>query len=81
MGTSTTDAPKDIVDLAKPSAVLPLTPSDRCDRCGAQAYARTSVLAETGPVDLLWCAHHFATNETKLREIALAVQDERDRLK
>lgn len=32
-----------------------LTAQDRCDRCGAQAKARTA--HEAGP--LLWCAHHF----------------------
>ncbi len=33
----------------------PLTAADRCDRCGAQAYART--LHDSG--ELLWCAHHL----------------------
>ena len=30
--------------------------TDRCDRCGAQAYVRTM----HGASELLWCAHHFA---------------------
>lgn len=49
----------------------PLTAQDRCDRCGAQAKARTahdvSAAPNTyegsetvvGPRPLLWCAHHF----------------------
>lgn len=82
MTTPTTDVPKDIVDtVPKPSAVVPLTLLDRCDRCGAQAFVRTSVLSSEGhPIDLLWCGHHFTSYETKLREISLSVQDERDRI-
>ena len=50
----------------------PLTAQDRCDRCGAQAQARTAhdvtaeraiypedVITVVGVVPLLWCAHHF----------------------
>lgn len=36
---------------------LPLTALDRCDRCGAQAYART--VHRDGASTLLWCAHHL----------------------
>lgn len=39
-----------------------LTAHDRCDRCGAQAYARTA--HEAG--SLLWCAHHFAAHSDVL---------------
>ena len=39
-----------------------LTAQDRCDRCGAQAYAKTAHTAET----LLWCAHHFRKHEQAL---------------
>ena len=55
----------------------PLTSSDRCDRCGAQAYVRATM--ESG-FDLLLCAHHFRENEDRLRAIAAAIQDESDRL-
>jgi hypothetical protein len=30
--------------------------------------------------DLLLCAHHFHENETRLREIAVTIQDESERL-
>ena len=40
-----------------------LTPADRCDRCGAQAFVVTTM--ETGQ-ELLWCGHHFATNREGL---------------
>lgn len=40
----------------------PLTAHDRCDRCGAQARART--VHENGP--LLWCGHHFQQHEEPL---------------
>ncbi len=62
------------------TAVAP-TPSlsalDRCDRCGAQAYLRVEL---AGGGDLLFCAHHAREHGDKLREIAVAVQDETDKL-
>lgn len=54
-----------------------LAAADRCDRCGAQAYVRA--MMESG-FDLLLCAHHFRENETRLREVAVAIHDESDRL-
>ena len=58
-------------------AASPLTATDRCDRCGAQAYVRATM--ESG-FDLLLCAHHFHENEDRLREIATSIQDESERL-
>ena len=54
-----------------------LTALDRCDRCGAQAYVRAML---TSGGELLFCAHHGRAHETKLREVAAAITDERDRL-
>lgn len=54
-----------------------LTAADRCDRCGAQAYVRATM--ESG-FDLLLCAHHFHENESRLREVAVLIHDESDRL-
>lgn len=54
-----------------------LTASDRCDRCGAQAYVR--VLLPTGG-ELLFCAHHARKYEPRLRELAAEIHDESDRL-
>ncbi|WP_375490929.1 hypothetical protein [uncultured Jatrophihabitans sp.] len=58
-------------------AASPITATDRCDRCGAQAYVRATM--ESG-FDLLLCAHHFRENESRLREIAVSIHDESDRL-
>jgi hypothetical protein len=58
-------------------AANPLTAADRCDRCGAQAYVRATM--ESG-FDLLLCAHHFHENESRLRQVAVAIHDESDRL-
>ncbi len=55
----------------------PLTAVDRCDRCGAQAYLRVEL---SGGGDLLFCAHHAREHGDKLREIAVAVQDETGKL-
>lgn len=54
-----------------------LTAADRCDRCGAQAYVRATL--DSG-FDLLFCAHHFHENEGRLREVAVRIHDESDRL-
>lgn len=62
------------------TAVAPSTPLsalDRCDRCGAQAYLRVEL---AGGGDLLFCAHHAREHGDKLREIAVAVQDETSKL-
>ncbi|MGH3456669.1 DUF7455 domain-containing protein [Aeromicrobium sp.] len=59
-------------------AQLPgLTATDRCDRCGAQAYVRVE-LSENA--ELLFCAHHARQHEDKLREVAIAIHDETEKL-
>jgi hypothetical protein len=60
-----------------PTIASSLTVVDRCDRCGAQAYVRATM--ESG-FDLLLCAHHFHENESRLREVAVSIHDESDRL-
>jgi len=54
-----------------------LTASDRCDRCGAQAYIRVVLLAGG---DLLFCSHHFNEHSEKLRPQASEIIDESHRL-
>lgn len=65
---------------------MPVTPTadvrelgalDRCDRCGAQAYVR---IVLGGGSELLFCGHHWRDNESRLRQIALSIQDETNRL-
>jgi hypothetical protein len=51
----------------------PLTPLDRCDRCGAQAYLRIKLAGGSG---LLFCAHHSREHEQLIRSIAVSVHDE-----
>ena len=55
----------------------PLTATDRCDRCGAQAYVRTVL---NSGLELLFCSHHWRDNEDRLREVAATIQDETARL-
>jgi hypothetical protein len=59
--------------LAQPE----LTASDRCDRCGAQAYVR--VMLESGG-ELIFCAHHAREYSPKLRELSAQILDESERL-
>lgn len=55
----------------------PLTAADRCDRCGAQAYVRATMVSGS---ELLFCAHHWHENENALREVADSIHDETERL-
>ena len=54
-----------------------LAATDRCDRCNAQAYVRVVL---PGGLDLLFCGHHWNTNEDALRPQAVEVVDETPRL-
>jgi hypothetical protein len=54
-----------------------LTASDRCERCGAQAYVRVTLLSGS---ELLFCAHHAREHEARLREVAVEIHDETERL-
>ena len=54
-----------------------LNATDRCDRCGAQAYVRVEL---TGGAELLFCAHHARAHEDKLRDVAVSIHDETGRL-
>jgi hypothetical protein len=55
----------------------PLNALDRCDRCGAQAYVRATLL--TGG-ELLFCAHHGKEYAGKLKTVAARIQDESEKL-
>jgi len=62
------------------TAVAPssrLTAEDRCDRCGAQAYLRVEL--QSGG-ELLFCAHHAREHGDKLKQIAVKLIDETDKL-
>ena len=54
-----------------------LSSLDRCDRCGAQAYVQVELVEGA---ELLFCAHHARQYEDKLREVAILIVDETDRL-
>ncbi len=59
-------------------AQLPgLSAIDRCDRCGAQAYVRVEL---SSGAELLFCAHHARQHEDKLREVAITIHDETEKL-
>lgn len=55
----------------------PLTATDRCDRCGAQAYVRVVLQSSS---ELLFCAHHHRQHAPELAKIAIEIQDETERL-
>lgn len=54
-----------------------LSAADRCDRCGAQAYVRVTLASG---FELLFCAHHNKEHADKLRQVALRIQDETQRI-
>ena len=54
-----------------------LTATDRCDRCGAQAYVRATL--ETGG-ELMFCAHHAHEFRPALESAGAYFHDESGRL-
>lgn len=54
-----------------------LNATDRCDRCGAQAYVRVEL---SSGLELLFCAHHARAYEDKLRDVAASIHDESGQL-
>ena len=65
-----------VTPVEKTEELVPLTASDRCDICGAQAFIR--VVLASG--DLVFCGHHGSANKDKLKPIAISWQDETDKL-
>jgi hypothetical protein len=55
------------------TAAPPVSPAERCDRCGARAAVRAVL---PGGADLLFCAHHGRQHATKLREMAVEIRDD-----
>jgi len=55
------------------TAAPPVSPAERCDRCGARAAVRAIL---PGGADLLFCAHHGREHATKLREMAVEIRDD-----
>ena len=51
-----------------------LNHSDRCDRCGAQAFVRVVLISG----DLLFCGHHARQNAAALEAVAILVEDGTD---
>lgn len=62
--------------LTEEAKVQVLKVSDRCDGCGSQAFVWVNGVNG----DLLFCGHHFAKYEDKLREYAFEIIDERDNI-
>ena len=55
------------------TAAPPVSPAERCDRCGARAAVRAIL---PGGADLLFCAHHGREHATKLRAMAVEIRDD-----
>ena len=51
-----------------------LSVQDRCDRCGSQAW----VLVKGMNGELLFCGHHYTSNESALFQLAYDIIDERE---
>ena len=66
----------DVTTAVAPNSAA-LSAADRFDRCGAQAYLRVEL--QSGG-ELLFCAHHAREHGDKLKEIAVTVIDETDKL-
>jgi len=55
----------------------PLNAIDRCDRCGAQAYVRATLLKGG---ELLFCGHHAKEYAAGLKPVVAKIQDETAKL-
>jgi 4-hydroxyphenylpyruvate dioxygenase-like putative hemolysin len=66
------EAPPGTLGLTRPMNAV-----QRCDRCGSQAYVRVLLHSRQ---DLLFCAHHYRQHEPALAKVAVAIQDETQRL-
>lgn len=66
-----------VTDEVQTQIVSELSPTDRCDSCGAQAYIRATL--PTGG-QLLFCGHHGRKNKEKLVALGATWHDESDRL-
>ena len=53
-----------------------LGPQDRCDSCSAEALVWVNGVAG----ELLFCGHHYNKHESKLKDYAFEVVDERNKL-
>jgi hypothetical protein len=53
-----------------------LNTSDRCDRCGAQAYVYTEGVSGS----LLWCRHHYLKHQDAIASWAFETIDETNKL-
>jgi ribosomal protein L37E len=51
-----------------------LNVSDRCDRCGAQAFVIVKMVAG----ELYFCGHHFNKHNQALNKVSFEIIDERD---
>ena len=67
---------KEVVPVMTTLSPSPLTASDRCDRCGAQAYVRVTL---TSGGELLFCGHHARKHLPALEALASHIQDETER--
>jgi hypothetical protein len=65
------------VEAMTTTAPSVLSPDDRCDRCGAQAYVL--VRLHTGR-DLQFCVHHYTAHSKALAPVTEQVVDESSRL-
>jgi len=55
------------------TAAPPVSPAERCDRCGARAAVRAVL---PGGADLLFCAHHGRQHADRLKAIAVEIRDD-----
>lgn len=71
-----TELQSTLVEETTAQASAPLTGSDRCDSCGAQAYVRVTIPSGA----LLFCGHHAAKHKDQLIGQAISWHDETFRL-
>ena len=58
---------------SKTTEAAPVSPAERCDRCGARAVIRAML---PGGSDLVFCAHHGRMHAKELRAVAAVIRDD-----
>lgn len=78
--------PRDISTLSRKELAVGdhknsiLNTTFRCDRCGAQAYVRTTIQVKKKQLPLYWCSHHANEYEISLLPYVIEWYSETNRL-
>lgn len=68
---------EDLLNAIPKNSYRQLQLVDRCDRCGAQAFARAVKMIDDKELELLFCGHEFNEVQPHLIAEGFLLQDDR----